>query len=52
MKRRRLAVEAAQNWAEQRLGGAEWVAGPFPDSWQMKETRMRALARLDEMSAS
>jgi len=51
-ERRRLAVEAAQEWAEKRLGASEWVAGPFPDSWQRKETRERALALLDEMGAS
>lgn len=50
--RRRRAVEAAQEWARERLGGPEWVAGPFPDSWQTRETRERALARLDEMGAS
>lgn len=50
--RRRRAVEAAQEWARERLGGPEWVAGPFPDSWQTKDTRERALALLDEMSGS
>lgn len=48
----RLAVEAAQKWAEEHLGVSEWVAGPFPDSWQLKETRKRALALLDEMETS
>jgi hypothetical protein len=51
-ERRRLAVETAQKWAEERLGASEWVAGPFRDSWQMKETRKRAEALLDEMGAS
>jgi hypothetical protein len=51
-ERRRLAVEKAQAWAGERLGGPEWVAGPFPDSWQTKETRERVTALLDEMRAS
>lgn len=52
LERLEKAVAAAQEWAEMRLGAAEWVAGPFPDSWQTKDTRTRALALLDEMSAS
>jgi hypothetical protein len=51
-ERRRLAVEKAQEWAGERLGGPEWVAGPFPDSWQTKDTRERVTALLDEMRAS
>jgi hypothetical protein len=47
-----IAVEKAQEWAGKRVGGAEWVAGPFPDSWQCKETRERVLALLDELRAS
>lgn len=34
------------------LGGPERAAGPFPDSWRTKDTRERAMALLDEMSAS
>lgn len=51
-EKRAEAVAVAQERAEMRLGEAEWVAGPFPDSWQTKDTRKRALALLDEMSAS
>jgi hypothetical protein len=47
--KRRIAVEAAQEWAGEHVGGAEWVAGPFPDSWQCKETREAVLALLDGM---
>lgn len=48
--------------AQQLLGVSEWIvrpagdraaiAGPFPDSWQLKETRKRAETLLDEMGAS
>lgn len=51
-EKRRDCAEQAQEWGRERLGGPEWVPGPFPDSWQTKETRERVLARLDEMGAS
>ena len=51
-ERRRIAVGKAQEWAGERVGGAEWAAGPFPDSWQTKDTRERVLALLDELGAS
>lgn len=45
----------AQDWVNDRglvPDGAEWVAGPFPDSWQLKETRDRVLALLKDLEAA